>query len=62
MSLGLGFPKYAGGPLKYADWLGLGEVVEMSERRGEISPLYRASEALRRMAASGGRFYGPQSG
>ena len=23
LALGLGFPRYAGGPLKYADWLGM---------------------------------------
>lgn len=57
MSLGLGFPKYAGGPLKYADWLGLDKLVEMSERHAAIAPLYRASEALRRRAARAGRFY-----
>lgn len=57
MSLGLGFPKYAGGPLKYADWLGLDKVVELSTRYSRIGPLYRASDALRRMAAAGSQFY-----
>lgn len=57
MSLGLGFPKYAGGPLQYADWLGLDKVVELSTRYARIGPLYRASDELRRMASRGGRFY-----
>jgi 3-hydroxyacyl-CoA dehydrogenase/enoyl-CoA hydratase/3-hydroxybutyryl-CoA epimerase/enoyl-CoA isomerase len=57
MSLGLGFPKYAGGPLKYADWLGLDQVVDLSTRYARIGPLYRASDALRGMAARSGRFY-----
>ena len=57
MSLGLGFPKYAGGPLKYADWLGLDRVVDLSNRYASIGPLYRANDALRSLAARGGRFY-----
>jgi 3-hydroxyacyl-CoA dehydrogenase/enoyl-CoA hydratase/3-hydroxybutyryl-CoA epimerase/enoyl-CoA isomerase len=57
MSLGLGFPKYAGGPLKYADWLGLDRVIELSTRYARIGPLYRASDELRGMAARGTRFY-----
>lgn len=57
MSLGLGFPRYAGGPLKYADWLGLDQVVEMSDRHAGIAPLYCASDELRRMAARGSKFY-----
>jgi len=57
MSLGLGFPKYAGGPLKYADWLGLDKVIELSTRYARIGPLYRASDQLRRMARRAERFY-----
>jgi 3-hydroxyacyl-CoA dehydrogenase/enoyl-CoA hydratase/3-hydroxybutyryl-CoA epimerase/enoyl-CoA isomerase len=57
MSLGLGFPKDAGGPLKYADWLGLDHVVELSTRYSRIGPLYRASDALRGLAARQGRLY-----
>jgi 3-hydroxyacyl-CoA dehydrogenase/enoyl-CoA hydratase/3-hydroxybutyryl-CoA epimerase/enoyl-CoA isomerase len=57
LSLGLGFPKYAGGPLKYADWLGLYQVIELSTRYARIGPLYRASDELRRRAARGERFY-----
>ena len=58
MSLGLGFPKYAGGPLKYADWLGLDKLIELSTRYARIGPLYRASDELRRRADRGERCYG----
>jgi 3-hydroxyacyl-CoA dehydrogenase/enoyl-CoA hydratase/3-hydroxybutyryl-CoA epimerase/enoyl-CoA isomerase len=57
MSLGLGFPKYAGGPLQYADWLGPDKVIELSTRYARIGPLYRASDELSRRAARGERFY-----
>jgi len=57
MQLGLGFPAYAGGPLKYADWLGLDEVVRRCERLGALGPAYEPSEQLRAMAAAGKSFY-----
>jgi 3-hydroxyacyl-CoA dehydrogenase / enoyl-CoA hydratase / 3-hydroxybutyryl-CoA epimerase / enoyl-CoA isomerase len=52
MSLGLGFPKPIGGPLHYADQLGLDQVVELSHRHSQLGPLYVASPQLRSMAAS----------
>ena len=58
MQLGLGFPAYAGGPLKYADWLGLAEVVERCDR---LVPLLGAAlqptPRMREMAAQGERFH-----
>jgi 3-hydroxyacyl-CoA dehydrogenase/enoyl-CoA hydratase/3-hydroxybutyryl-CoA epimerase/enoyl-CoA isomerase len=57
LTLGLGFPKYLGGPLKYADWLGLPELVRLSERHGHLGPQYQATPAMRAMAASGERYY-----
>ncbi|HEX4973726.1 MAG TPA: 3-hydroxyacyl-CoA dehydrogenase NAD-binding domain-containing protein [Steroidobacteraceae bacterium] len=57
MSLGLGFPKAVGGPLHYADRLGLDKVVEMSDRYAHLGPLYRASAELRRKAASSSQFF-----
>jgi 3-hydroxyacyl-CoA dehydrogenase/enoyl-CoA hydratase/3-hydroxybutyryl-CoA epimerase/enoyl-CoA isomerase len=55
--LGLGFPRYAGGPLKYCDWLGLAQVVRRCERYAALSPLYQPGARLRAMAAAGERFY-----
>ncbi|OYW17818.1 MAG: hypothetical protein B7Z52_06105 [Burkholderiales bacterium 12-64-5] len=55
--LGLGFPRTAGGPLTYADWLGLDAVVAACDRRAVLGPIYQAPPALRRMAASGTRFH-----
>lgn len=56
MLLGLGFPAYAGGPLQYADWLGLAEVVARCDRLRHLGPAYEPTARMRQMAATGGRF------
>src|SRR5690606_9177027 len=38
--LGLGFPRYLGGPLQYADWLGLEHVVARCQQYAQLGPLY----------------------
>ncbi|MES2533685.1 MAG: fatty acid oxidation complex subunit alpha FadB [Pseudomonadota bacterium] len=55
--MGLGFPAYAGGPLQYADWLGLAEVVARCDRLAALGPAFRPTERMRAMAASGARFH-----
>ena len=55
--LGLGFPQYLGGALKYADWLGLDQVVSLSERHAPLGPMYRVTPTMREMAEKGGRYY-----
>lgn len=57
MRLGAGFPRHLGGPLWYADSLGLAEVVKRSERYEALGELYVPADALRQLAAAGGRFY-----
>lgn len=57
LQLGLGFPAYAGGPLKYADWLGLAEVVARCERLRPLGAAYEPTRRMREMAASGARFH-----
>ncbi|KVK75895.1 multifunctional fatty acid oxidation complex subunit alpha [Burkholderia cepacia] len=57
MQLGLGFPAYAGGPLKYADWLGLAEVVRRCDELSALGPSYEPSQLLREMASANERFY-----
>lgn len=56
--LGIGFPAYLGGALKYADWLGLAHVVERAEAYAALGPGYRPTERMRAMASQGLRFYG----
>jgi 3-hydroxyacyl-CoA dehydrogenase / enoyl-CoA hydratase / 3-hydroxybutyryl-CoA epimerase / enoyl-CoA isomerase len=55
--LGLGLPRYLGGALKYADYLGLKNVVERADGLASLSPIYHPSERLRAMAAAGDVFY-----
>jgi 3-hydroxyacyl-CoA dehydrogenase / enoyl-CoA hydratase / 3-hydroxybutyryl-CoA epimerase / enoyl-CoA isomerase len=55
--LGLGLPRYLGGALKYADYLGLKNVADRASQWESISPIYRPSESLRAMAAAGQDFY-----
>jgi 3-hydroxyacyl-CoA dehydrogenase/enoyl-CoA hydratase/3-hydroxybutyryl-CoA epimerase/enoyl-CoA isomerase len=55
--LGLGLPRYLGGALKYADYLGLKNVVERADGLAGLSPIYRPSDRLRAMAAAGEVFY-----
>jgi 3-hydroxyacyl-CoA dehydrogenase / enoyl-CoA hydratase / 3-hydroxybutyryl-CoA epimerase / enoyl-CoA isomerase len=57
MKLGLGFPAYAGGPMKYADWLGMEHVVALCDRYAALGPSYRATARMREMAARGERYY-----
>lgn len=58
MLLGLGFPAYLGGPLKYADWLGLKEVVARCERHAALGPAYAPTARMREMAQTGARYHG----
>ncbi|MFZ0496163.1 MAG: fatty acid oxidation complex subunit alpha FadB [Methylocella sp.] len=55
--LGLGLPRYLGGALKYADYLGLKNVVDRADNWAGLGPIYRPSERLRAMAAGGEVFY-----
>ena len=55
--MGVGFPAYLGGALKYADWLGLPEVVAQCDRCAALGPAYQATERMREMAAQDRRYY-----
>jgi 3-hydroxyacyl-CoA dehydrogenase/enoyl-CoA hydratase/3-hydroxybutyryl-CoA epimerase/enoyl-CoA isomerase len=54
--LGLGFPRHAGGPLKYADWQSLPQVVASCSRHAELGSLYEPTQGMREMARHKGRF------
>ena len=55
--LGLGFPPYLGGALKYCDWLGLDQVLTRAAHYVALGPAYNAPLPLREMAADGRTFY-----
>ncbi|WP_374305038.1 fatty acid oxidation complex subunit alpha FadB [Methylocella sp.] len=55
--LGLGLPRYLGGALRYADWLGLGTVANRAKAYEELGPIYRPGEAFVAKAEKGEKFY-----
>ncbi|MDB6060492.1 MAG: fadB [Verrucomicrobiaceae bacterium] len=55
--LGLGFPRYLGGPLQYADWLGLKHLVARSGHYRELGSLYTPPASLITMATNDKTFY-----
>ncbi|MDN5937430.1 MAG: fatty acid oxidation complex subunit alpha FadB [Salinisphaera sp.] len=56
--LGLGFPRFRGGALKYADRQGLAWVVDRADAHADLGPLYQPTERMRQMAIKDGRYYG----
>lgn len=57
MLLGLGFPAYAGGPLTYADWLGMPEIVARCERLRNLGAAFEPTARMRDMARRGETYY-----
>ena len=60
---GYGFPAWRGGPMKHADMVGLGAILEDIETfRGQDGEGWEASDLLRRLAAGGKTFADHQAG
>ncbi len=55
--LGIGFPTFRGGLLRWADALGLATVLEKLKKYEPLGPRYQATESMRRLAAEGKGFY-----
>jgi len=55
--LGLGFPRFRGGALRYIDSLGTRAFCALAERHAALGPLYSPSAGLRAMAAADSLFY-----
>jgi 3-hydroxyacyl-CoA dehydrogenase/enoyl-CoA hydratase/3-hydroxybutyryl-CoA epimerase/enoyl-CoA isomerase len=55
--LGLGFPSFRGGALRYVDSLGSAEFCRLADKYSELGPLYQPTEKLREMASTGSKFY-----
>jgi len=55
--LGIGFPPFRGGALKYADALGLANVCELADKHADLGALYVPTERMREMAANGETYY-----
>jgi 3-hydroxyacyl-CoA dehydrogenase / enoyl-CoA hydratase / 3-hydroxybutyryl-CoA epimerase / enoyl-CoA isomerase len=56
--LGIGFPAWRGGILRWADNQGLGKVLERLKRYEALGPRFQPTEQMRRLAAEGKGFYG----
>jgi 3-hydroxyacyl-CoA dehydrogenase/enoyl-CoA hydratase/3-hydroxybutyryl-CoA epimerase len=57
MVFGTGFAPFRGGPLRYADSVGLPQIVKTLERLSAGAPRFTPCDRLRRMAAAGERFH-----
>lgn len=55
--LGIGFPAFRGGALRHIEQTGLAAFVERCDRYAHLGGLYKATERLRQMAASGASFF-----
>jgi 3-hydroxyacyl-CoA dehydrogenase/enoyl-CoA hydratase/3-hydroxybutyryl-CoA epimerase/3-hydroxyacyl-CoA dehydrogenase/enoyl-CoA hydratase/3-hydroxybutyryl-CoA epimerase/enoyl-CoA isomerase len=55
--LGIGFPAFKGGILRWADSLGLRQVLEKLQKYEPLGPRFRPTEQMRQLAAEGKGFY-----
>jgi 3-hydroxyacyl-CoA dehydrogenase / enoyl-CoA hydratase / 3-hydroxybutyryl-CoA epimerase / enoyl-CoA isomerase len=57
MVLGLGFPPFIGGPLRYIDSIGTAKFVELCRAHQHLGPLYEPTRLLLSMAESNSTFF-----
>ena len=55
--LGIGFPAFRGGLLRWADSLGLPAVLAKLEKYAPLGPRFQPTEQIRQVAAAGRGFY-----
>jgi 3-hydroxyacyl-CoA dehydrogenase/enoyl-CoA hydratase/3-hydroxybutyryl-CoA epimerase/enoyl-CoA isomerase len=55
--LGIGFPPHLGGALKYADIVGLKNLVEKCAKYADLGKLYEPTARMKEMAAKGETYY-----
>jgi 3-hydroxyacyl-CoA dehydrogenase/enoyl-CoA hydratase/3-hydroxybutyryl-CoA epimerase/3-hydroxyacyl-CoA dehydrogenase/enoyl-CoA hydratase/3-hydroxybutyryl-CoA epimerase/enoyl-CoA isomerase len=55
--LGIGFPAFRGGILRWADSMGLGEVLKKLKKYEALGPRFVPTEQMRRLASEGRGFY-----
>ena len=56
--LGLGFPPFRSGALKYADSIGLGTLVEKAKSYIELGQMYAPTAGMEKLASENGSYYG----
>jgi len=57
MVFGTGFAPFRGGPLRYADSVGVAKIVQKLDQLAATAPRFAPCERLRRMATAGERFH-----
>lgn len=55
--LGIGFPPWRGGILRWADGMGAGNVVKSLEKYAHLGKRFEPTGSIRKLAASGGKLY-----
>jgi len=55
--MGIGFPPFRGGALKYADSIGLNVILEKCAKYASLGKLYEPTESMKKMAAEGKLYY-----
>jgi 3-hydroxyacyl-CoA dehydrogenase/enoyl-CoA hydratase/3-hydroxybutyryl-CoA epimerase/3-hydroxyacyl-CoA dehydrogenase/enoyl-CoA hydratase/3-hydroxybutyryl-CoA epimerase/enoyl-CoA isomerase len=55
--LGIGFPTFRGGLLRWADEVGLGNILERLKKYEPLGPRFRPTEQMRKLVAEGKGFY-----
>lgn len=55
--LGLGFPPFRGGALRYIDSIGISEFCKMASKYAELGELYHPTEKMQAKAAAGETYY-----
>jgi len=55
--MGIGFPPFRGGALKYADSLGMKAILEKCAKYAHLGKLYEPTESMKKMAADGTTYY-----
>ena len=59
--MGLGFPPFRGGALRYADNLGLAAVCEIADKYAHLGKVYEPTQRMREMAANDDKYYEPEA-
>lgn len=55
--MGIGFPPFRGGALKYADTVGMKTILEKCAKYAALGKLYEPTESMKKMAADGKTYY-----
>jgi len=55
--MGVGFPPFRGGALKYADSIGLAAIIEKCAKYAALGKLYEPTASMKKMAAEGKLYY-----